>query len=297
MTNSPLERQSPVRRFWNEYSESKVAALAFFVLCAIVLTAFAGPFLTIQDPYDLAQISILDSSMPPGSESMDGATFFLGTDDQGRDLLSAIVYGLRISLLVGVVSGALAVVMGTAIGIFSAYAGGRIDNAIMRVVDLFLGFPSFLIALICLAVLGRGADKVVLALVLSQWANFARIVRGVAIVEREKEYMEAAKGLALPKTRIVFGHLLPNCMPPLIVVSTMNVAFSITLEASLSFLGVGLPITEPSLGLLISNGYEYILTGKHWMSVYPGVALLITVASINLVADRLRDVFNPRLNK
>ncbi|MDE0111245.1 MAG: ABC transporter permease [Albidovulum sp.] len=294
---TPYERQSSARRFWNEYSESKIAVGAFFVLCAIILTAFVGPSLTIQNPYDLAQISILDSSMPPGSESMDGKTFFLGTDDQGRDLLSAIVYGLRISLMVGVISGALAVVMGAAIGIFGAYAGGRIDNLIMRVVDLFLGFPSFLIALICLAVLGRGADKVVLALVLSQWANFARIVRGVAIVEREKEYMDAARGLALPKYRIVFGHLLPNCLPPLIVVSTMNVAFSITLEASLSFLGVGLPITEPSLGLLISNGYEYILTGKQWMSFYPGVALLITVASINLVADRMRDVFNPRLKK
>lgn len=285
------------RRFAAEFAERKSAVAALAVLVAVVLTAFVGPYLTLQNPYDLAQISILDSMLPPGSQSLDGDIFVLGTDDQGRDLLSAIVYGLRISLVVGVASGLLAVVVGAAIGIISAYAGGRIDAIIMRIVDLFLGFPSFLIALICLAVLGRGVDKVILALVLSQWANFARIIRGIAIVEREKEYMDAARGLALPSHRIIFGHLLPNCLPPLIVVATMNLAFSITLEATLSFLGVGLPITEPSLGLLIANGYEYIITGKHWISVYPGVALLITVASINLVADRLRDVLNPRMKR
>ena len=285
------------RRFAAEFAERRSAVAAFAVLVAVILTAFIGPYLTLQNPYDLAQISILDSTLPPGSQSMDGRIFLLGTDDQGRDLLSAIIYGLRISLMVGVVSGILAVVVGAAIGIISAYAGGRIDAIIMRIVDLFLGFPSFLIALICLAVLGRGVDKVILALVLSQWANFARIIRGVAIVEREKEYMDAARGLALPGHRIVFGHLLPNCMAPLIVVATMNLAFSITLEATLSFLGVGLPITEPSLGLLIANGYEYIITGKQWISVYPGIALLITVASINLVADRLRDVLNPRMKR
>lgn len=289
--------QTPFRRFIAEYGERKTAVLAFLVLVFVIMTAFLGPFLTIQNPYDLAQISILNSALAPGTQNFDGGTFWLGTDDQGRDLLSAIIYGLRISILVGVISGILAVVIGVSIGIVSAYVGGRIDNLIMRIVDLFLGFPSFLIALICLAVLGRGADKVVLALVLSQWANFARIIRGVAIVEREKEYMDAARGLVLPKHRIIFGHLLPNCLAPLIVVSTMNVAFSITLEASLSFLGVGLPITQPSLGLLIANGYEYILTGKYWLSFYPGLALLITVASINLVADRMRDVLNPRMKK
>lgn len=288
---------SSFRRLASEFAERKSAVAALAVLVAVILTAFVGPFLTLQNPYDLAQISILDSTLPPGSKSMDGHVFLLGTDDQGRDLLSAIVYGLRISLMVGVASGILAVVVGASIGIVSAYVGGRFDSIVMRTVDLFLAFPSFLIALICLAVLGRGVDKVVLALVLSQWANFARIIRGVAIVEREKEYMDAARGLALPNHRVVFGHLLPNCLPPLIVVATMNLAFSITLEATLSFLGVGLPITEPSLGLLIANGYEYIITGKQWISIYPGIALLITVASINLVADRLRDVLNPRMKR
>jgi peptide/nickel transport system permease protein len=289
--------QTPLKRFISEYVERKTAVFAFLMLVFVLLTAFLGPFLTMQNPYDLAQITIMESSLAPGAKSMDGNTFWLGTDDQGRDLVSAIVFGLRISIMVGIISGVLAVVIGTWVGIVSAYVGGRIDNLIMRVVDLFLGFPSFLIALICLAVLGRGADKVVLALVLSQWANFARIVRGVAIAEREKEYMDAARGLVLPKSRIIFGHLLPNCLAPLIVVATMNVAFSITLEASLSFLGVGLPITQPSLGLLIANGYEYILTGKYWLSFYPGLSLLITVASINLGADRMRDVLNPRMKK
>ena len=291
------QNTSGFRRFAAEFVERKSAVAALVVLVAVILTAFIGPYLTLQNPYDLAQISILDSTLPPGSQGMDGQIFLLGTDDQGRDLLSAIIYGLRISLMVGVASGILAVVVGACIGIISAYAGGRADAIIMRIVDLFLGFPSFLIALICLAALGRGVDKVILALVLSQWANFARIIRGVAIVEREKEYMDAARGLALPSHRIVFGHLLPNCMAPLIVVATINLAFSITLEATLSFLGVGLPITEPSLGLLIANGYEYIITGKQWISVYPGIALLITVASINLVADRLRDVLNPRMKR
>jgi len=289
--------QTPFKRFISEYVERKTAVFSFLLLVFVLLTAFLGPFLTMQNPYDLAQITIMESGLAPGAESIDGNTFWLGTDDQGRDLVSAIVFGLRISIMVGIISGVLAVVIGTSVGIVSAYVGGRIDNLIMRVVDLFLGFPSFLIALICLAVLGRGADKVVLALVLSQWANFARIVRGVAIAEREKEYMDAARGLALPKSRIIFRHLLPNCLAPLIVVATMNVAFSITLEASLSFLGVGLPITQPSLGLLIANGYEYILTGKYWLSFYPGLSLLITVASINLVADRMRDVLNPRMKK
>ncbi|MBW8635855.1 ABC transporter permease [Hoeflea sp. WL0058] len=290
-----MEYTSPWRQFVENFTSRKSAVISLAVLFLIFVAAFVGPYFTLQDPYDLAQISILDSSLPPGSTDMAGNTFWLGTDDQGRDLLSAIIYGLRISLVVGVVSGLMAVVVGVGIGIIGAYFGGRIDSLIMRVVDLFLGFPSFLIALICLAVLGRGVEKVVLALVLSQWATFARIVRGVAVVEREKEYIDSARGLVLPRHRIIFGHLLPNCLPPLIVVATMNVAFSITLEASLSFLGVGLPITEPSLGLLIANGYEYILTGKYWLSFYPGIALLITVMSLNLVADHLRRVLNPRL--
>ncbi len=289
--------ETPFHMFASDFAESKLAVSALFVLGSIIAIAVFGPWLAPQNPYDLAQINILDARLPPGSEGINDMTFWLGSDDQGRDLLSAIFYGLRISLFVGVMSGSFAVVVGAVLGIIGAHAGGKVDALIMRTVDLFLGFPSFLIALILLAVLGRGVEKVIIALVLSQWANFARIIRGAAVVEREKEYIEAAKCLALPRRRIVFRHLLPNCLPPLIVVGTANLAAAITLEASLSFLGVGLPITEPSLGLLIANGYEYILSGKYWISVFPGIALLIAVASLNLVADQLRDVLNPRLRK
>lgn len=283
--------------FVSDFAESKVALSAFLVLCSIITIALFAPLLSPQNPYDLGKITILDGRLPPGSESIDGTTYWLGSDDQGRDLLSAIFYGLRISLGVGVVSGTLALIVGGVLGILGAYAGGKVDALIMRSADLFLAFPSFLIALILLAVLGRGVGKVVVALVLSQWANFARVARGAAVVERGKEYVEAARCLALPRNRIVFRHLLPNCLPPLIVIGTINISGAITLEASLSFLGVGLPITEPSLGLLIANGYEYILSGKYWLSFFPGIALLVTIASINLVADQLREVLNPRLKR
>jgi peptide/nickel transport system permease protein len=167
----------------------------------------------------------------------------------------------------------------------------------MRVADIQLSFPAILIALILLAVLGQGVDKIIIALVAVQWAYYARTVRGSALVERSKEYIEAARCLALPARRIVFRHLLPNCLPPLIVVATVQVAAAITLEATLSFLGLGLPITEPSLGLLIANGFTYMLSGKYWISFFPGVALLLTIVSINLVGDQLRDVLNPRLQR
>ncbi len=293
----PAAVESPFRRVASDFAESKVAVAALIVFVCIVLVAVFAPLISAQNPYDLAQIDILDNRLPPGSKGMTGMTFWLGTDDQGRDMLSAIFYGLRISLGVGVMSGVISMVLGSILGIMAAYFGRRLDALIMRVVDLVLGLPSILIALILLAVLGRGVDKVIVALVVRQWAYFARIVRGTALVEREKEYIEAAKCLALSRPRIVFRHLLPNCLPPVIVVGAVNVAFAIILEATLSFLGVGLPVTEPSLGLLIAKGYEYILSGRYWMSVFPGVALLITVASLNLVADQLRDVMNPRLHR
>jgi peptide/nickel transport system permease protein len=179
----------------------------------------------------------------------------------------------------------------------AAYFGGRTDSVIMRVVDLQLSFPAILIALILLSILGKGVDKIIIALVIAQWAYYARTVRASALVERRKEYIEAATCLALSHRRIVFRHLLPNVLPPLIVVGTLQTAHAISLEATLSFLGVGLPQTEPSLGLLISNGFEYMLSGKYWISFFPGIALLVTIVSINLVGDQLRDVLNPRLDR
>jgi len=289
--------ESPFHRVASDFAASRLAVGALVVFVCVVLVAILAPWISAQNPYDLAEINILDGRLPPGSKGMRGMTFWLGTDDQGRDMLSAIFYGLRISLGVGVMSGIISLVLGSILGIVAAYFGGTMDALIMRVVDLILGLPSILVALVLLAVLGRGVDKVIIALVVRQWAYFARIVRGTALAEREKEYIEAAKCLALSRPRIVFRHLLPNCLPPVIVVGAVNVAFAIILEATLSFLGVGLPVTEPSLGLLIANGYEYILSGRYWMSVFPGVALLITVASLNLVTDQLRDVLNPRLQK
>jgi peptide/nickel transport system permease protein len=226
-----------------------------------------------------------------------GFTYWLGTDEQGRDMLSAILYGLRISMFVAVTATVIACTVGAAVGVAAAYAGGRVESLVMRAVDLQLSFPAILIALVLLAVFGRGIDKVVISLVVVQWAYYARTVRGSALVERNREYIEAARCLALPHRRIVFRHLLPNCLPPLIVVATVQVAHAIALEATLSFLGVGVPVTEPSLGMLIKNGYDYLLSGKYWISTYPGIALVLAIVAINLVGDRLRDVLNPRLSK
>ncbi len=280
-----------------EFSASRVALFGLLLFVLIVLAALGAPWLSMQNPYDLAQLDIMDARLPPGSKGAEGQTFLIGSDEQGRDLLSAILYGLRISLGVGVLSTLIAVSLGLVVGLVAAYNGGRWDSIIMRIVDIQLSFPAILIALILLAVLGQGVGKIIAALVTVQWAYYARTVRGAALAEMNKDYIAAARGLALSSSRIVLRHLLPNCLPPLIVVASVQVAHAIALEATLSFLGLGLPITEPSLGLLIANGYQYLLSGKYWVSFFPGVALLLTIVSINLVADQLRDVLNPRLAK
>jgi peptide/nickel transport system permease protein len=293
----PAAEETPLARVVADYRRSLTATVAFVLLVALVSLAFAAPLWTPQNPYDLLQLDILDSRLAPGSKGTSGATYWLGTDAQGRDMLSAIFYGLRTSLLVGVTSCGLAMTIGVVVGLTSAFVGGRIDALIMRIVDIQLSFPSILVALILLALLGRGADKIVLALVIVQWAYFARTVRGSALSERRREYMEAAFGLGLSMRRLMLRHLLPNCLPPVIVVSAMQVAHAIALEATLSFLGIGLPVTEPSLGLLIANGYEFMMGGRYWISVFPGIALATTIVLINLVADQLRDVMNPRLQR
>jgi peptide/nickel transport system permease protein len=236
--------QTPLQRVAADFVANPAAVLGLALLAAIALLALLAPLVSPQNPYDLAQLDIMDGQLPPGAKSAAGATFWLGTDDQARDMLSAI-----------------------------------------------------LIALILIAVVGQGVGKVIAALITVQWAYYARTVRSAALVERRKEYIEAAHGLALSPMRIVLRHLLPNCLPPLIVVATVQVAHAITLEATLSFLGLGLPITEPSLGPLIANGYQYLLSGKYWISFFPGIALLVTIVSVNLVADQLRDALNPRLQR
>ena len=288
---------TPLRRFWREFSDNWMAVVGLAVVVTVIVLAVSAPWITPQNPYDLAQLDIMDGRLAPGSKSAEGMTFWLGTDDQGRDMLSGIIYGLRISLSVGVGSALIAGVIGSALGLAAAYFGGRIETAIMRLVDLQLSFPAILVALMILAFLGKGVFNVMLALILVEWARYARTARGAALVERRREYIEAAECLAIPSWRLLFGHLLPNCMPPLIVIGTIQIARAITLEATLSFLGLGVPITEPSLGLLIANGYEYMLSGKYWISFYPGIALLVTIVAINLVGDQLRDVLNPRLKR
>lgn len=287
--------QAPFREFVADYARDRIAVVAAAVFALILLAAIFAPVISPQDPYNLAQLDIMDGKLPPGAKSVEGKTFWLGTDDQGRDMLSGILYGLRISLGVGVLSTIVALAIGMTVGLLAAYAGGWVENLVMRLVDLQLSFPSILIALVLLAVLGQGVDKIVVALITVQWAYYARTVRGAALVEKRKEYVDAARVMAFSARRIVFRHIMPNVLPPLIVVATVQVAHAIALEATLSFLGLGMPITSPSLGLLISNGFAHLISGKYWISFYPGVALLGTIVAINLVGDQLRDVLNPRL--
>ena len=283
------------RVFVAQFLASKLAVLGLALLVAFVLLAVFAPWIAPQNPFDIATLDIMDSKMPPGSTTFDGnMTYWLGTDGQARDVFSAILYGMRTSLFVGVVSVSAAFAIGTAAGLVSAYFGGRIDAVLMRTVDIQLSFPAILLALILLAVLGKGVDKVIYALIAVQWAYFARAARAAAIVERNKEYVEAARCLSLSWRRVLWRHLFPNCIPPLMVIATIDLAHAIALEATLSFLGDGVPVTQPTLGMLISNGFEFLLSGNYWISFFPGIALALIVIAINLVGDHLRDILNPR---
>ena len=288
---------TPLGRFWADFRESPVAVAALAVVAAIVVVALAAPLIAPQDPYDLSRLSLLDARRPPGHVGSGGYVHLLGTDAQGRDLLSAILYGLLISVQIGFMAGCVALAVGASLGVIAAYAGGLIETLIMRIVDLQLSFPAILLALVLVALLGQGKAQLVTALVAAQYAYFARTAYGAATTERRKDYIEAATATPLSRTRVIFRHLLPNCMPPLIVVATVQIANSISLEATLSFLGLGLPVTEPSLGMLISNGFVYMMSGRYWISVYPGIALIVLIVAINLVGYQIRDQLNPRLRR
>ncbi|PWJ10053.1 ABC transporter permease [Jannaschia seohaensis] len=290
-----MAHAAPPPGVWRAFLRSPAAVAALAVFSAFCVVAVIGPWIAPQNPYDLAQVDIMDSLLPPGSESWTGMPYYLGTDGQGRDMLSAMIYGIRISLLVGLASGIIALAVGTIVGLVAAYRGGWVDTVLMRIVDLQLSFPTILVALILLVILGRGVDKIIFALVVVQWAYFARTVRGVALVESAREYVDAARGLRLGALRILFGHILPNCLPTMLVVATMQMAAAISLEATLSFLGLGLPPTRPSLGLLIANGFDYLQSGRYWISVLPGLVLLAIIVSANVLGDRLRDTLNPHL--
>ncbi|MEE4346352.1 MAG: ABC transporter permease [Paracoccaceae bacterium] len=288
---------TPLRRFWAEFRENRIAVVALVVVVVLILLALFASLVSPQNPYDLANLSLMDSRRPPGFVGTGGYTHILGTDPQGRDLLSAILYGLRISIQIGLAAGFVSLTIGTTLGILAAYVGGRVEALIMRLVDLQLSFPAILLALVIVALLGQGKAQLIGALVAAQYAYFARTAYGAAKAERGKDYIEAALATPLSARLVVWRHMLPNCTPPLIVVATVQIANSISLEATLSFLGLGLPVTEPSLGMLISNGFPYMMSGRYWISVYPGVALIILIFAINIVGDQVRDQFNPRLRK
>jgi peptide/nickel transport system permease protein len=286
---TPL-REAVLRRLRNRPTTRGAAIL----LGIMVLLALLAPFIAPQNPHDLGALSVMDNRLAPGEQGMSGFTFWLGSDAQGRDMLSAILYGLRTSLLVGLASTIGALSIGIMAGLAAAQFGGAVDAVIMRIVDFMLGFPSILVALVLLASIGRGVDKVILAIVLVQWAQYARLMRAAALVERRKEYIEAAVNFGLPTRHIMLAHLLPNSVGSVLVVATISIASAITLEATLSFLGVGVPVTQPSLGLLIANGFEFLLSGEYWIAVFPGLALVALIMSLNLVGDRLRRSFNVR---
>ncbi|MEM6460878.1 MAG: ABC transporter permease [Pseudomonadota bacterium] len=293
-TPATADRDRKLRSWTRWLRRNPFSIAAAVLLSAIVAVALFAPWITMQNPHDPADLNLLNSLLPPGSVGIDGQTFWLGTDDQGRDIASAIAYGLRISLTVAVTSSVVAIVIGTMIGLLSAFVGGRLDALLMRIVDIQLSFPAVLIALVLVALLGRGVDKTIIALIVVQWAYYARTVRSVALSEKRREYIEAAYVLGFDRWTILTRHLLPNCLAPVTVVAAAQIGGAISLEATLSFLGLGVPVTQPSLGLLIANGFQFMFSGRYWVSFGPGIALLLLVVAINILAERLREYMNPR---
>lgn len=289
--------KSPFVMFWLEFQRNRIATAALAIALLLALLALFAGLVAPQDPYDMTQLSLADARRPPGFVGSGGYTHILGTDPQGRDLLSAILFGLRISIEIGLAAGLLALTIGAVIGTLAAFVGGWTETLIMRAVDLQLSFPAMLLALVLSALLGQGKLQLIAALVAAQYAYFARTAYGAATAERRKDYIEASLATPLSARRVMFRHLLPNCAPPLIVVATVQVASSISLEATLSFLGLGLPVTEPSLGMLIANGFPYMMSGRYWISLYPGLVLILLIMTINIVGDQIRDQLNPRLRR
>lgn len=288
-------KYSGLRHMWRDYRRSKFACLALFILLFCAFLAVFAPWLTPQNPFSQADLNLHDARLPPWTVGSQGYVHIFGTDADGRDLYSAIVYGLRISMVIGIFSGVAALAVGAFLGLLAGFVGGRCENFIMRVVDMQLSFPPLMLALVLVAALGQGEVQVITALIVSQYAYFARTVHGTALAESKKEYVEAVQAVPLPLHRIMFHHLLPNVLPSLIVVATICISDGIIMEATLSFLGIGVPLTKPSLGGLICRGFTYMQSGRYWMSVYPGAALVALILSINLIGDQLRNIFNPRL--
>jgi peptide/nickel transport system permease protein len=287
------------------FRRSKLTVTAFWVLMALLASALFAPVLAPFDPYDISTLDLMNSELPPAWQSGGDPAHLLGTDTQARDLLSTILYGSRVSLIVGFASVGLAIVLGVSLGLISGFAGGVIDAIIMRVADVFISFPAILVALLINGVL-RGAmprelhDQLaivvlILSIGLTNWVSYARTVRGLAMVEKGKEYVQAAHVIGLHPTLVVFKHIMPNVMGPVLVIATISLGMAVLTEATLSFLGVGMPATEPSLGTLIRIGNEYLFSGIWWVVIFPSVVLAVLVLAVNLLGDWLRDALNPKL--
>jgi peptide/nickel transport system permease protein len=305
MSGSRL-RQLLDRDLFFSFRTSPVAMVAALVAAVLLLGALFAPWVAPHRPFDLASLSLSDSLMPPAWSAEGRASYLLGTDDQGRDVLSTILYGSRISLLVGLASVAFSMTLGVGLGLLSGYVGGRLDAFIMRVADVQLSFPAILIALlidgVARAVLPRDSHNDTLALFvlvasigLANWVQYARTVRGSTLVERNREYVQAARVIGVSSGAIMLRHVLPNVLGPVLVIATINIATAIITEATLSFLGVGVPPTSPSLGTMINNGNNFLYSGEWWLVIFPGAALMLLCMSINLLGDWLRDALNPRL--
>ncbi len=289
---------------WHSFRSTPVAIAAAAVAFVLVFCALFAHWVAPHNPFDLATLELADARLPPIWEAEGNPKYLLGTDDQGRDILSALMYGARISLLVGFAAVALSVVIGVGLGLLSGFVGGKTDAFIMRVCDVMLSFPSILIALLIDGV-GRAMFPdahdtlafavLVLAIALPGWVQYARTVRGSTLVERNKEYVQAARVTGVAPMRIMTKHVLPNVMGPVLVLATIQVATAILTEATLSFLGVGVPPTQPSLGTLIRIGNDFLFSGEWWITIFPGLMLVLIALSVNLLGDWLRDALNPRL--
>lgn len=299
------------QRFWDSdvawsWRHSPVAIVATIVLFVLVVAAFGAPVVAPHNPFDLATLNLLDALKPPVWNPDGDPSYVLGTDSQGRDVLSAIIYGTRVSLLIGLASVALSVIFGVVLGLLAGYLGGRIDAVIMRVADVQLSFPAILIALlidgVARAVVPKDLHEViafpvlVFAIALAGWPQYARTVRGSTMVEKNREYVQAARVIGISSPVIMFRHVLPNVLGPVLVLATVHLATAIITEATLSFLGVGVPPTSPSLGTLIRIGNDFLFSGEWWITIFPGIALVLLVLSVNLLGDWMRDALNPRLS-
>ena len=290
---------------WFSFSRSPTVVVAAAVATIMMMAALFAPLIAPQDPFDLTSLSILDAHIPPAWMAADDHRFLLGSDDQGRDVLSAILYGSRISIGVGLASVALALVLGVSLGLLAGYVGGRLDALIMRTAEIQLSFPTILIALLLNGVMRSilpadlqdqlAIPVLIAAIGISGWVQYARTVRGTTLVEKNKEYVQAARLIGIHPLMIMLRHILPNTMGPVLVIATIHLAVAIITEATLSFLGVGVPPTEPSLGTLIRIGNDFLFSGEWWITMFPGAALAILVLAVNLLGDWLRDAFNPKL--